>query len=70
MFQSLVLSLFTLLPCLFLLKSELTSGNLLDRCAETLGEWVCGAHPVVQVNVLFFANVTVLFWLVGLLQGR
>ncbi|KAJ1491438.1 hypothetical protein T484DRAFT_3156166 [Baffinella frigidus] len=39
------------------------------RCVETLGEWVCGADPLVQVNVLFFVNVTVLFWLVGLLQG-
>lgn len=32
-----------------------------------LWEW-CAQHPLLLANLLFFANVDVLFWVVGLLQ--
>jgi len=40
------------------------------RCDAVLPRWACEAGPVAQVNLLFFVNVTVGFWLVGLLQGN
>uniref|UniRef100_A0A1D1XLY9 Uncharacterized protein C594.04c n=1 Tax=Anthurium amnicola TaxID=1678845 RepID=A0A1D1XLY9_9ARAE len=37
--------------------------------AAHLWEW-CARHPLLLANLLFFANVDVLFWVVGLLQSN
>ncbi|CAA6656434.1 unnamed protein product [Spirodela intermedia] len=37
--------------------------------AGDLWEW-CAGHPLLLANLLFFANVDVLFWIIGLLQSN
>lgn len=40
-----------------------------SAAAGDLWEW-CACHPLLLANLLFFANVDVLFWIIGLLQSN
>uniref|UniRef100_A0A804RJT5 Steroid 5-alpha reductase C-terminal domain-containing protein n=1 Tax=Zea mays TaxID=4577 RepID=A0A804RJT5_MAIZE len=65
--KNMVVAFLVPLPSILFYLSFVRAGG--DTGASPLASW-CAAHPLVLANVLFFLNVDVLFWLVGLLLSN
>ncbi|KAG0524841.1 hypothetical protein BDA96_06G002800 [Sorghum bicolor] len=65
--KNMVVALLVPLPSILFYLSFVRAGG--DTGASTLSSW-CAAHPLLLANILFFLNVDVLFWLVGLLLSN
>lgn len=56
------------LPSILLYLSFQSAISANSSSCSTLWTW-CYHHPLLLANVLFFFNVNVLFWLIGLIQS-
>lgn len=65
--KNMVVAFLVPLPSILFYLSFVRAGG--DTGASPLASW-CAAHPLLLANVLFFLNVDVLFWLVGLLLSN
>lgn len=65
--KNMFVALLVPLPSILFYLSFVRAGG--DTGASTLSSW-CAAHPLLLANILFFLNVDVLFWLVGLLLSN
>lgn len=65
--KNLVVAFLVPLPSILFYLSFVRPGGNAD--AGPLSSW-CAEHPLLLANVLFFLNVNVLFWLVGLLLSN
>ncbi|CAL5036107.1 unnamed protein product [Urochloa decumbens] len=65
--KNLVVAFLVPLPSIFFYLSFVRPGG--DADAGSLSSW-CAEHPLLLANILFFLNVNVLFWLVGLLLNN
>ncbi|KAI0499889.1 hypothetical protein KFK09_018097 [Dendrobium nobile] len=70
------IALLTPLPSIFFYlfflrhyRRSLLSSSSISAASSPLWEW-CYKHPLMLSNVIFFANVDVLFWIIGLLQSK
>ncbi|CAL5029062.1 unnamed protein product [Urochloa decumbens] len=65
--KNLVVAFLVPLPSIFFYLSFVRPAG--DADAGPLSSW-CAEHPLLLANILFFLNVNVLFWLVGLLLNN
>ncbi|OEL28698.1 hypothetical protein BAE44_0010283 [Dichanthelium oligosanthes] len=65
--KNLVVPFLVPLPSILFYLSFVRAGG--DADAGSLTSW-CAEHPLLLANILFFLNVNVLFWLVGLLLSN
>jgi len=65
--KNMFVALLVPLPSILFYLSFVRAGG--DTDPSTLSSW-CAAHPLLLANILFFLNVDVLFWLVGLLLSN
>ncbi|KAL0913147.1 hypothetical protein M5K25_016582 [Dendrobium thyrsiflorum] len=70
------IALLTPLPSIFFYlfflrhyRRSFLSSSSISAASSPLWEW-CYKHPLMLSNVIFFANVDVLFWIIGLLQSK
>jgi hypothetical protein len=65
--KNLVVAFLVPLPSILFYLSFVRHGG--DADAGPLPSW-CAEHPLLLANILFFLNVNVLFWLVGVLLSN